>query len=117
MRLLHPDGMQAELAASPPELIRQPYHYGTDEEQILAAMSRASALLIGPGIGKSAEARGLLNALLPELKVPCVIDADALSILAEEKEYRLPQQTILTPHMGEIDASAASKNSSTGSDY
>lgn len=102
VRLLHPDGMQAELAASPPELIRQAYHYDADLEKIVELMNRASATFVGPGIGKTDQARRMLQFVLPRLQVPCVIDADALSLLAEEKEYRLPAQTIMTPHMGEM---------------
>jgi ADP-dependent NAD(P)H-hydrate dehydratase / NAD(P)H-hydrate epimerase len=101
VRLLHPEGMQAELAAAPSELVRQAYHY-PDIEPLAAAMNRASATFIGPGMGRTAEARALLLALLPRLQKPCVIDADALFLLGNEDKYALPENTLMTPHMGEM---------------
>jgi len=100
VRLMHPDGMQAELASSPYEVIRAPYKYGDTAEMILQ-MNRASANFIGPGLGQSPEVRKLLREVLPKLENPCVIDADALNILASE-EIQLPKQTIFTPHHGEM---------------
>lgn len=100
VRLLHPEGMQAELANSLYEVIKIPYkHHAVDE--IAALMNRATATFVGPGIGRTPETHQLLRDLLPQLQKPCVIDADALTILSEE-EIALPQQTILTPHLGEM---------------
>lgn len=100
VRLLHPDGMQPQLSSSPYELIKTPYQY-QDPEAVIQAMNRASATLIGPGIGLTAEVRRLLQAVLPSLTKPCVIDADALTILSEE-DIALPEHVIMTPHMGEM---------------
>lgn len=100
VRLLHPEGMQIELANSPYELIKQPYQAG-DFHTIADAMNRASATYVGPGIGRTPDTRQLLRALLPLLHKPCVIDADALTILAEDG-LKLPAQTVLTPHLGEM---------------
>lgn len=100
VRLLHPDGMQAELSASPYELIRIPFHSG-DVQEIVTEMNRAKATFIGPGLGRTPEMHSLVAKVLPRLEKPCVIDADALFILAEEN-IPLPQQAILTPHHGEM---------------
>lgn len=100
VRLLSPDGMQAELAHSPPELIRMPYKYD-DTQAILDQMNRANAVFVGPGIGLTPQTHNLLKTVLPRLERPCVIDADALTILAEEN-IKLPKQTVLTPHIGEM---------------
>lgn len=64
-----------------------------------------SSIGIGPGLGcKTNSGRGLKK-LLEEAKVPLVIDADALNILAASPELcgLLPPGTILTPHPGEFD--------------
>ena len=61
--------------------------------------AKAGAAAIGPGLGRSAEARALVRSLLAELDVPVVLDADALFEL-EPFERRAP--TILTPHAGEL---------------
>jgi ADP-dependent NAD(P)H-hydrate dehydratase / NAD(P)H-hydrate epimerase len=102
VRLFHPEGMQAELASSPSELIREAYSYNQDFDHIIESMNRASATFIGPGIGKTSEVRQMLRKILPRLQKPCVIDADALTILAEEENYILPEHSIMTPHMGEM---------------
>jgi ADP-dependent NAD(P)H-hydrate dehydratase / NAD(P)H-hydrate epimerase len=60
---------------------------------------------IGPGLGQSKEtARGFGN-ILEQCKVPMVIDADALNILASNREYLqlVPPQSILTPHPKEFE--------------
>lgn len=100
VRLLHPKGMEGELAAAPYEVIRESYQEG-DSKKILEAMSRASATFVGPGIGTSPAAVEILKKVLSELKKPCVIDAEALTILASH-EISLPPETILTPHHGEM---------------
>jgi NAD(P)H-hydrate epimerase len=63
-----------------------------------------TAIAAGPGLGTSAEAATVLKRLIQESKVPLVLDADALNILAENKTWLafLPKGTILTPHPGEF---------------
>ena len=46
------------------------------------SMSRASAVVIGPGLGVSDTAVSLVNTVLAASKVPTVLDADALNIIA-----------------------------------
>ncbi len=60
---------------------------------------RLTALVIGPGLGREAETLAFLAAELPNLKLPVVIDADALqsNILTAGACPR-----ILTPHAGEF---------------
>jgi hydroxyethylthiazole kinase-like uncharacterized protein yjeF len=99
-RLLFPDGMQAELAASPFEIIKMPYQY-SHLDPVLENLNKASATFIGPGLGQSQEVRHLLRQVLPQLTTPCVMDADALTVFAEEIS-KLPPKAILTPHMGEM---------------
>lgn len=100
VRLLHPDGMQAELSSSPFELIRFAYH-ASDVQEILEQLNRAKAVFVGPGMGRTPQVFSLLKKIIPYINVPCVIDADALNFLAEEN-VPLPQQTVLTPHHGEM---------------
>ncbi len=52
-------------------------------EEILAEASGATALAVGPGFGRSAEATRLVVELFFELERPAVFDADALNALAE----------------------------------
>lgn len=100
VRLLHPDGMQGELAASPYELIRESFHY-ENTNVVLDLINKASAVFIGPGMGRSEQAVELLRAVLPNIAKPSVIDADALTLLAQEN-IDLPKNATLTPHHGEM---------------
>ena len=61
-------------------------------------VSRATALLIGPGLGRERETLSLANDIVAQSPVPVVIDADALQpdIAAAGSVKR-----ILTPHAGE----------------
>jgi ADP-dependent NAD(P)H-hydrate dehydratase / NAD(P)H-hydrate epimerase len=66
---------------------------------------RFSAIGIGPGIGTADETTGVLNKLLQTVRVPLILDADALNILSMNVGMLdlLPEQTIITPHPGEFD--------------
>ncbi len=67
-------------------------------------LSTFSAIGIGPGLDKKQNSRRAFYKLLEESNVPLVIDADALNILSENKEWmgKLPKNSILTPHPGEF---------------
>ncbi len=76
---------------------------------LLGALASYSALLVGPGLG---EAGSFLGALLDGLRhpvegtavPPLVVDADGLNLLAAMPDWpaRLPPNTVLTPHPGEM---------------
>jgi NAD(P)H-hydrate epimerase len=63
-----------------------------------------SAIGIGPGIGMKHNSKRALHELIEKAEVPMVLDADALNILSEDKEWlkKLPANSILTPHPGEF---------------
>jgi NAD(P)H-hydrate epimerase len=64
----------------------------------------ATALLIGPGCSTAPEVTELIDTLLRKCKLPAIVDADALNIIAREGWLkRLPQRSIITPHAGEFD--------------
>lgn len=100
VRLLYPQGMEAELSSSPYELIKISYNYDR-VDKIVQLMQKANAAFVGPGLGRSENTQHLLSTLLPSLKIPCVIDADALTFFANQA-FELPFQAIFTPHMGEM---------------
>jgi hydroxyethylthiazole kinase-like uncharacterized protein yjeF len=100
VRLLHPEGMQVELSNSPYELIRVPYEPG-DTVSVAKTLGKATACYIGPGIGLKDAVRHLLKNVLPQINIPCVIDADALKITAEDS-ISFPEKCVLTPHHGEM---------------
>ena len=76
----------------------------------LPATDKYSAVAVGPGLGQAPATEQALLALIDTCTAPMVVDADALNILARHKEYlaRLPQGSILTPHIGEFTRLAGS---------
>jgi NAD(P)H-hydrate epimerase len=64
-----------------------------------------NAIGIGPGLGVYKEAANAFKILIQETKVPILIDADGLNILAENKTWLsfLPENSILTPHPKEFE--------------
>lgn len=64
-----------------------------------------ASIAVGPGLGKDEDALNLLKSIIKNYKKPLVIDADALNLLAENKEllHELPAGSVLTPHMKEFD--------------
>jgi NAD(P)H-hydrate epimerase len=79
-----------------PELIVQGVKDAAALGELLAA---ADVVAIGPGMGRSDWARGLLEQALGCGK-PLVIDADALNLLAG-MDRAAPAHSVLTPHPGE----------------
>lgn len=67
-------------------------------------LSPYNAIGAGPGIGTGKETENELFELIKKAGVPLVLDADALNILSENREWLkvLPENTILTPHPGEF---------------
>ncbi len=68
-------------------------------EVVLELASKASAVAIGPGLGRGAGPHELVARVLAELPLPAVVDADALYDL-EPAEWAGPR--VLTPHEGEL---------------
>jgi ADP-dependent NAD(P)H-hydrate dehydratase / NAD(P)H-hydrate epimerase len=68
-------------------------------ERVDELAKRATALAVGPGLGRKDEERALVRRLLGESELPAVVDADALFEL-EPGEW--PASRVLTPHAGEL---------------
>lgn len=66
-------------------------------------LERKSAIAIGPGLGHTPETQTFLAKFLPHIKVPCVLDADALNILAASPDLweKVPKPCVITPHPAE----------------
>lgn len=73
-----------------------------------------TAIGIGPGLSTDDQVHGVLEMLLRDARVPLVIDADALNILARHPRLldTLPQRTVLTPHPKEFERLVGSTYSS-----
>ena len=71
----------------------------------LPDLDKYSALAAGPGIGTNIKTQEVVSQLIEQVKVPLVLDADALNILAQNPAWikKLRFETILTPHPVEFD--------------
>jgi NAD(P)H-hydrate epimerase len=73
---------------------------------VAALMAGKTVLAIGPGLGLSQEAVKFTAGLLSATKIPVVIDADALNILAVKPvllaKLAKARPLVLTPHPGEM---------------
>jgi len=85
----------ALLPLARPELMAHGIATVTDLAPLLA---RATVVAVGPGLGRDDWARGLLSAVLAA-RLPLVVDADALNLLAPADGPR--DDWVLTPHPGE----------------
>jgi ADP-dependent NAD(P)H-hydrate dehydratase / NAD(P)H-hydrate epimerase len=66
---------------------------------VLELAAKASAVALGPGLGRDEGAHTLVRRLMTELELPIVADADALYEL-EPADW--PGPRVLTPHEGEL---------------
>ncbi|MFM9945948.1 MAG: NAD(P)H-hydrate dehydratase [Bacteroidia bacterium] len=67
-------------------------------------LNKFSALGIGPGMGISSDQVSLLKRIFSQSHCPMLLDADAITIIASNPDdFRLPANTILTPHPKEFD--------------
>jgi NAD(P)H-hydrate epimerase len=80
-----------------------------DESEIIFTdipdLSGFSAVGAGPALGTRINSQKALKKLLETAQMPLVLDADALNILAKNKEWLelLPPNTVLTPHPKEFE--------------
>jgi NAD(P)H-hydrate epimerase len=76
------------------------------EKSLSALLTGITVLAIGPGLGQSAETVKFTTGLLSATKIPAVIDADALNILAAKpvllSKLARGRTLVLTPHPGEV---------------
>lgn len=71
-------------------------------EPILEALAKSTAAVIGPGLGRCPETASLLRDLFPRLRIPLVVDADGLNLMAPARAGEFPPGAVLTPHPGEM---------------
>ena len=72
-------------------------------EEILEHAGRASALVVGPGMGTEDEGRRLVEGFLRKVEVPVLLDADAITnLVGTDVLARRESPTVVTPHAGEL---------------
>lgn len=64
---------------------------------------KAQVLAIGPGIGVTEDTREIIKGLLGKIKIPVVLDADAINCLEDMPEVLKDRDNcVITPHPGEF---------------
>lgn len=82
------------------------YHTtGVDFIENIESFDAATAVGIGMGMGTHEATVKAFAQFVETCTLPCVFDADALNILAQHQELmnKIPENSILTPHVGECD--------------
>ena len=105
LEMLDPASARAD--SNQPELM---IRLANNEPSEVLNQNQPDVIAIGPGLGNSALAIKWLKACLAYPKVPLILDADALNLIADSTELlsalqlrnqQFPGQSILTPHPGE----------------
>lgn len=122
-----PESVAASLAAQVPEAMWIPWPEtpnGTLNPRamplLLDRLKSASAILIGPGMGRDRNTESLAQEIMNQVPLPVICDADALGRRVVEKAPKRKQdwgQVILTPHMGEFMSIANLEKPEVGDDY
>jgi hydroxyethylthiazole kinase-like uncharacterized protein yjeF len=99
------------VARSMAELMTEPLVETPEKTIAKEALPRAlvllrgkNAVLLGPGLSTHPSTAGFVLGLLPKIKIPAVLDADGLNIIAADPDIlrRLSAPAVLTPHPGEF---------------
>ncbi len=87
-----------------PEAIITTYT-GFDEGELMKLLKWADAVCVGSGLGTSDKAGRIMETVLENVAVPCLVDGDGLNLIASHKRYyemMEPDLFVFTPHMKEM---------------
>ena len=87
-----------------PEALVSTYRDDVKQSQLMADIEWADAIVIGPGLGQSEQAKEIVEIVHRTAQIPVVWDADALNIFAMHMDVLLKPHGdyIFTPHVGEF---------------
>ncbi len=73
-------------------------------EKLIPALSKYDAIVIGPGLGATDETKAVVEAVIQNSKVPVIIDADGINVVAKNIGILQNAQCdlVLTPHPKEM---------------
>lgn len=88
-----------------PEAVLETYEPEQElEESLKSNMEWADVIVAGPGIGTDETSEKIIKVILENTKVPLILDADGLNIVANHTEWLKERKApvIITPHLGEM---------------
>lgn len=110
VKVLTHENQRTAVQKNVPEAIVETYGDGITQTEINEimknALSWATCVIIGPGISTSDTASWMTEYILRNSTVTTVLDADALNLIAQKKEFKELLKDgvtfIVTPHLGEM---------------
>lgn len=108
VRLMAPRPVLEAVAVQLPEALLAPAGFAFDEalgpmtdDAMAALLDGVDAVVVGPGMSTASQSAAFLRQLVEAVRVPLVVDADALNIVAHDDSIALPAASVATPHPGE----------------
>ena len=95
-----PEDIYPIIAVKLEEAMPFPMHRPLLFEDISERLAASTACVIGPGMGRSEDSQAFVRAVLQNIQIPTVVDADALFAVKDIPE--LLRGKIITPHAGEF---------------
>jgi NAD(P)H-hydrate epimerase len=71
--------------------------------EVRGGLERFGALVVGPGLGRSADGAHDVRSVVAASPVPVVVDGDGLALLGDDAASLLGPHHVLTPHDGEFE--------------
>ncbi len=115
VKVLTPECNKAVIQSLLPEVLLSTYSpQEVDFWRLKKEIDWATVVVIGPGIGLSENSRKMVLYAAENVKIPLILDADSINLLADEEKYvindkknhstvlHLPSNVILTPHLKEM---------------
>lgn len=111
VKILTPEANREILQTFLPEAVLIPYEEdrlfeegGLSQEDVEQLCREASAVVLGPGLGRDETAGKLVQAVLSAACSPVVLDADGLNAVAEREEFTryFTENIVITPHLLEM---------------
>jgi len=94
------------IASFKPDLIAYPvecdYFTPSKIDDVLEFFHKKDALVIGGGMLRKEEVKEFITKVIEKVEIPCVIDADAIYAIAENKKCIKGKEVIITPHAYEF---------------
>ncbi|MEI7474076.1 MAG: NAD(P)H-hydrate dehydratase [bacterium] len=89
-----------------PECVFKPLNYpNNNNNELIKSIKQHSSIVIGPGLTTSREVINFVENLLliiENTKIPLILDADAINCLSFINKFKLPENSVITPHPKEL---------------
>lgn len=108
VKIITPEENRCIIQEALPEALLDTYGKEQETWKIEESIAWADVIVAGPGLSRSDRAKALMAQILKQGKLPVVIDADGLNLIAEDEELKQAvkaydrRKIIMTPHPGEF---------------